>query len=502
MRKRALFLGAMVGALASLAFSGHEARACGGCFHPPPSPSESPSVITDHRMVLSISAQQTTLYDQIRYQGSPSSFAWVLPISGVAQVGLSADVVFASLDEITKVYLQKPYIYCPGPPSTYCPGEDDGVGGHNGGDGAPVAADAGFAPPPVTVTKEETVGPYETVQLKADDPNALIDWLTSHNFDIPSDVKPIITAYTNEHFGFLAMKLIPGANVKSMRPVRVTTPGASPILPLRMVAAGTGATVGITLWTIGEGRYETQNFPSFTIGESDLVWDFATDSSNYAPLRAAREAALGGRGWQIESSIPAIPQQFINFVMTDGTQYSQADAGSDYAPQPFDGGVKGPDQVRQEDLDTLFKGMNVSSVRITRMRSDLAKSALSTDLILRASADQSILQNQISIQKNINAPACPTYPPAPPCPPVTPGGRGRDAGVIHGTFPWNDGTSGGGTRESFSCATSAGGGAATGVATAALVGLVAIAGARGSRRRRRAGEAREAGEARDERAGK
>src|SRR5439155_13038184 len=151
---------------------------------------------------------------------------------------------------------------------------------------------------------------------------------------------------------------------------------------------------------------------------------------------------------------------------------STADAGSDYAPEPFDGGVKGPEAVRQEDLDTLFKGMNVSSVRITRMRSDLAKSALSTDLILRASADQSILQNQVYITNSVNAPPCPTYPPPAPCPPSSsPGGRGP--GVIHGTFPAGNG-SGTSTRESFSCATSSTGGSAGSLAVMGLVGLLAI----------------------------
>ena len=41
-----------------------------------------------------------------------------------------------------------------------------------------------------------------------------------------------------------------------MRPIRVTTQGASLALPLRMAAVGTGATVGITLWVVSDGRYE------------------------------------------------------------------------------------------------------------------------------------------------------------------------------------------------------------------------------------------------------
>lgn len=88
-----------------------EAHACGGCFQP----SEDNSIITDHRMVLTVSPQQTTLYDQIRYQGRPSSFAWVLPIKGEALVGVSSDAVMGVLDTNTSVQVFAPPQNCPGP---------------------------------------------------------------------------------------------------------------------------------------------------------------------------------------------------------------------------------------------------------------------------------------------------------------------------------------------------------------------------------------------------
>lgn len=75
-----------------------DAWACGGCFNPPQPPHENPTVITDHRMILTVSQQESTLWDQIEYSGEPSSFAWVLPISGAVRVGLSADSMFKSLD--------------------------------------------------------------------------------------------------------------------------------------------------------------------------------------------------------------------------------------------------------------------------------------------------------------------------------------------------------------------------------------------------------------------
>src|SRR5450432_4253156 len=115
MKRLALGLGiAFGGALALTIASEHEANACGGCFHPP---TQTASDITDERMLLSVSQTQTTLYDQIRYAGSPSSFAWVLPIHGTVDVGLSADVLFGSVDTLTATQIPAPPQNCPAPPS-------------------------------------------------------------------------------------------------------------------------------------------------------------------------------------------------------------------------------------------------------------------------------------------------------------------------------------------------------------------------------------------------
>ena len=101
---------AVAGALAAVE---SDASACGGCF----TPTENPTVVTDHRMILSVSKEQSTLYDQIKYSGSPSSFAWVLPISGTVEVGLSADVVFTAIDGMTQTRINPPPQNCPPPPN-------------------------------------------------------------------------------------------------------------------------------------------------------------------------------------------------------------------------------------------------------------------------------------------------------------------------------------------------------------------------------------------------
>ena len=145
-RSLAIALG-LVASLGTTVALERTASACGGCFVPP----EDNTVVTDHRMILSVGNGESTLYDQIRYQGLPQEFAWVLPISGEATVGLSADTLFGVMGGFTSVNVVAPPRNCPAAPNCNS-GEDLAAE-------APRAssADSGSAGG-VTVNNERTFG--------------------------------------------------------------------------------------------------------------------------------------------------------------------------------------------------------------------------------------------------------------------------------------------------------------------------------------------------------
>jgi len=438
------------------------ASACGGCFQPPPPPSQTVSDITDEKMLLSVSPTQSTLYDEIEYAGSPSSFAWVLPIHGTVTVGLSADVLFSSIDTLTATQINPPPSSCPQPHCSSGGGCGSSAAGNSAFD------ESGGGSNQVQVLKQSTVGPYDTVQLHSTNAGALDAWLTQNGFDIPTAVQPILDAYVSDGFDFLAMKLSPGQGVQAMRPVRVTTQGAGLSLPLRMASVGTGAITGITIWIVADGRYEPQNFQSFYIPTSQLVWDWSTQSSNYTSLRAAQEASFQNAAWELESSID-LSQQIITNTILAGGQYSQygatapaSDATQDYLPignvtdagaceaddpddaagdsgwpdaswgdsgspdaswgdagsqdASFDdagaGGASGAcetaEQVRNDDIAALFAGMSSPTIRVTRIRSDIAQAAMTVDLLLQAASDQSEVSNVRNVTQSANE-TCPLY---------------------------------------------------------------------------------------------
>lgn len=449
--------------LAAAMMQTSDAAACGGCAVPTGESTQ----VTGHRMLFSVSQTSTTLWDQIDYSGDPSSFAWILPIKGQVEIGLSSDVLFAQLSTLTATTIAPPPLSCPPPPACWGWGEDDGGFGATGGGG-------GASPGGVEVIAQQVVGPYDTVQLSSQDPGALKNWLITNGYNVPLDVAPVIDAYVNEGFDFLALKLIPSADVSSMRPVRITAQGAAASLPLRMVAVGTGAITPITLWMIGEGRYEPTNFPWFTIGQQDIVWNWDTSESNYSKLRDDGFKLANNGNWLIqharplsEWSIRSPLEQVVN-ILPDQSGYGD----------PADGYAKAFEEL-QTDMDKAFGGLNSGSMWLTRMNADLARQALGEDLKMGASAAQSEISSFYQATKAIGTPPeCPKYDPCPPSGTNNPGGS-NNGGVWWGDF--GDGNPNNGTQTSAGCAVQ---GETNGAAALAVMGLAF--GVSMSRRRRAA----------------
>lgn len=419
-----------------------DAHACGG-FFPGQDAGSSTAVIGDHRMVLSISKDQTTLYDQMRFQGSPSSLAWVVPVHGTIDIGLSADVLFATLEKRTTVFVAGtascPQLYC-------CWGIDGGASG----------GDAG-----VIVNKQEVIGPYETAQLSSSDPQALAAWLTQHGYVIPSSIAPVLATYVSEGFDFVAMKLVPGATVQSMRPVRLTAKGAGASIPLRMVAAGIAKDVGLSLWVIGEGRYEPKNFPSFVIPDKDLTW--YGYSSNYFTLLDNANAKAGWRGWELQSSMVDLAKSIRDTVRGGGETGPIKPAALDYEAQTSPTPLTA-DQVREADLETLFHGMNEADIRVSFYRSRIAAAGLDQDLVLGAATDQSTVPNR-RVPTTNDLSSCATT-----CPGWSMCDGGRDSGN-----PDSSGSGGSSSSETGGCSTSSESSSSAPLSAFASLGFVGLA---------------------------
>src|SRR4051812_27420661 len=91
-----------------LLLAARSAHAFGGAFF---AQTDAPRV-TEHSVIVSITDTETTLWDEMSFTGSPSSFAWVLPVKGGATIGVSSDALFESLGVATAVRVSSP-VACP-----------------------------------------------------------------------------------------------------------------------------------------------------------------------------------------------------------------------------------------------------------------------------------------------------------------------------------------------------------------------------------------------------
>jgi hypothetical protein len=403
---RALFLVAAVG-LPTLA--PRAADACGGCF----APSETNQVVTDHLMVMALHASESILWDQIRYSGRPEDFSWVLPIQGSATVEVASGAFFDTLAQTTAPTVTAPVATCPGA----------GRGGlFASGDSASLSSPESGG---VQVISTAIVGPYQTVTLRSSDADALSTWLRANNYAIPSSIQPVIQHYTDLRMDFLALRLRPGEGVQAMQPVRVRFATPSPVLPLRMVAAGIADKVGVSLFVFSEGRSEAMNFPNALVDRARVSWDYATSSSNYAAMFRAAIAPSNGRAWVTEAALPS-----DNLA---GNFRYNADATPDWG------------------LATA----TLSRPWVTRLRADLPASALDRDLQLQSASASTPLETSFQAGVLLNRPPCAT-----------------DDGFYSGTDS---------TARGLACSARPGAAAPRGAAGLLALGLAAVA----ARRRRR-----------------
>ncbi|MBX3271396.1 MAG: DUF2330 domain-containing protein [Sandaracinaceae bacterium] len=362
-------------ALAGLPLAPAPAAACGGFFMPP---TGSPSPVTRHRMAISMSMHETTLWDQIQYEGAPEDFVWVLPVAGGVPVELADNAFFEALEQHTTIVMEAPL-----PPRTFC---NDPCGGFFG-----AAAESGdFRGGPmsgeVTVHHQGAIGPYETATIGSDDPDALVAWLREHHYGVPDEVLPIIAHYTAQGLDFAVLRLSSNFGVDRMQPVRVTVPGFGTSFPLRMVAAGVEGSVGLELFVFGEGRYGPMNFASAEVDRDALTYDWASGTFDYEARYAAAQATADGRVWITEFAAPA-----------------PASIGSWTSVSP-----RGEYHYAAEDWRVATR--HVPDPYLTRLTADLRVEHLDEDLILGAVAGGD-LEARIRVTRELNRArdvACPT----------------------------------------------------------------------------------------------
>ncbi len=302
------------------------ARAC-GCLSPPlPSVTQSDYTVnqSSEQIIFEVEPGWVTAHVLIRYAGDPAQFGWLVPVPEVPTLALSPVSAFALLDQATAPALQlNTNDLCPQSPWA-CHYDQPSGGAGCGGTAANASYGAGVedagafasdaAPggtPPVTVINQQTIGDYQTVTFTASNAAAATQWLSDNGFIVNPTTTIYMESYIQANMVFVAAKLVPGAGVSAIKPLKMRYRAAYPSIPLILTAVAAQPHLTITSFIFSNQAFRPMGYPVVTIPANRLAIDPA-GRNNYPMVLARTVDEAGGNGFAIEYRGGANPSPFVN----------------------------------------------------------------------------------------------------------------------------------------------------------------------------------------------
>jgi hypothetical protein len=318
-----------------------QAEAC-GCFHPPDVPTGDYAV-NQHaeQIIFETEPGYVTAHILVNYSGSPSSFAWVIPVPEAPEIGISPVSAFAMIDQATAPIINVQTINeCPqsewscqyhDTPSCggFFGGGDNSGPSAGGGYDAGTSSDAsgGGGNPPVTVISTQRVGDYETVTFRSDQAGAATQWLRDNGFIVNPTMSIYMEPYINAGMVFVAAKLAPGAGIDAIRPIKLRYHATYPMVPLVLTAVATEPNLTVTSYIYSDHPYRPQGHPIATIDPKRISQD-AEGRTNYPMVVARSVDEAGGDAFVREySGTSYLPNSFQSGCCT--SNYDVCGIGND-----------------------------------------------------------------------------------------------------------------------------------------------------------------------------
>ena len=237
------------------------------------------------RIIFTVNDNDTiTAYVQINYVGSAPDFSWVVPVPSVPEVDVAEIATFDELSSLTA-----PVFIPPDMP-----------------DCAQVVMFAASVPESasaddtgVVVLASGTAGPYQYDVITSPEPNELITWLRTNNYQITEQMEPLVKVYTDEGMVFLAMKLQPDQGVADIQPVVMTYESTEPMIPLRLTAVAAVPNMNVITWIFADEQAYPTNYAHPEIEEENLRF-FPFSGNNYLQLVDMTVDLYNGRAFITE----------------------------------------------------------------------------------------------------------------------------------------------------------------------------------------------------------
>jgi hypothetical protein len=297
-RFAALLLVGVVVFLATLPLI-NQALACGGLFC-----QNIPVDQQAERIIFTVNDNNTvSAYIQINYTGSAPDFSWVVPVPSVPEVDVAEIATFDAMSAITAPVFIPPQMPECAPLLQFDSAVTSAGGGGQVLDG-------------VSVLASGTAGPYAYDVVTSPDPNELITWLRTNQYQITEPMEPLIKVYTDEGMVFLAMKLQPEQGVQDIQPIVMTYEGNKPFIPIRLTAVAATPNMSVLTWVFADAQAYPVNYAHPKIDAADLRNDFFQfGGNNYLALVDQIVDLYAGRAFITEYAQPT--SELMDFAPTD-----------------------------------------------------------------------------------------------------------------------------------------------------------------------------------------
>jgi uncharacterized protein (TIGR03382 family) len=276
------------------------AAACGGLFCSAANPVNQAA----EKIIFSDNGDGTvTAVIQIMYEGPSHDFAWVLPIPGNPDVGVSSTQALDTLQAATNPLYQLNTVL-----------DDDcnfgfprgGFSGGAGGFSAPTAPSAdgdSEGPGGVSVLASGAVGPYDYTTIAVDptlsEPaDVALDWLMENGYEVTSIAPDVLGPYLEDGLNLIAFKLSSSSDSGSIRPVMITYEATRPSIPIRPTAVAANDDMGVMVWLLSDARGIPDNYRALELNEAVIDWFNPNNNYNEVVSLAADES--GGQGFVTE----------------------------------------------------------------------------------------------------------------------------------------------------------------------------------------------------------
>ncbi len=324
MGRAALLIGAVGIVAAGIAAYAPPAQACGGFFCNQSAPVNQQA---EEIIFVDNGDETTTMVVRIQYQGPAEQFAWLLPVTGVPDVEVSANMALDRLRGFTD-----PQYNLEVELEGECMEEiffDDLAADSMAP--PPVATTAGEADSGVMILDEGSVGPFDFVTISVDEskPDAAdvaVEWLTENGYDVTSVGADVLRPYLEDGLNLIAFRLTKGNEVGAIRPVMLTYPGDKPSIPIRPTAVAAQPDMGIRVWTMSASQAIPKNYKALVVNEALINW--FNYRQNYDEVITAAADEAGGQGFVTELAGSSDVLDAVIFSSFDQQEWMSYQLGS------------------------------------------------------------------------------------------------------------------------------------------------------------------------------